>query len=271
VRNGYTIFDPKSVATGQAKEVHDYSELVQEIAELSYKYKDYILMFRGQEDDFSDSLGRSTLLPSIYRNDMNKTKLSKVELQHRYCVLSDAATKLINECNQQRKEGRFELEYKKPIQWSILQHYNVCSTPYLDVTQSLRVACSFALNQSTVNSNTQCNIGYVYVLALPYLTNRISVNSEHDIVTVRLLSISPPRACRPYHQEGYMTGTEFITTNYKERRSLDFNRRLVAKYKINSSNFWLSGENTIPMNVLMPEDDPFIPICNRIRSLIVNK
>lgn len=64
--------------------------------------------------------------------------------------------------------------------------------------------------------------GYVYVFGFPYITNRISRNSEHDLINVRLLSICPPTALRPYFQEGYLAGTDEVTTNFDSKSELDF-------------------------------------------------
>ena len=73
--------------------------------------------------------------------------------------------------------------------------------------------------------------GYVYIFGLPYLFGRISINSEHDIVNVRLLSIAPPGALRPYFQEGYLAGTTDITTEYRTKTRLDFKNRLAKEHR----------------------------------------
>ena len=36
------------------------------------------------------------------------------------------------------------LRRQRILRWSILQHYEICDTPLLDVTQSIRIAASFA-------------------------------------------------------------------------------------------------------------------------------
>src|SRR5439155_19922418 len=99
----------------------------------------------------------------------------------RFDLLDEAAKLLVEEIKAAKIGGHRELRYKRYMQWSILQHYEVVATPLLDITHSLRVACSFAQLRS---ADPKC---YVYVFGLPYLTNRISFNSEHDVVNVRLL------------------------------------------------------------------------------------
>ena len=111
-------------------------------------------------------------------------------------------------------------------------------------------ACTFAL------LNNPDSFGYVYILGLPYLTNRITINSEHDIINIRLLSICPPQALRPYFQEGYLSGTSDIILDYENKNELDFKNRLIAKFKVTTNvNFWGNEFKILPENVLYPEND----------------
>ena len=52
--------------------------------------------------------------------------------------------------------------------------------------------------------DSKFNSAFVYVFGLPYYHNRISIDSEHDLVNIRLLSIMPPEALRAYFQEGFL-------------------------------------------------------------------
>lgn len=247
--------DKKNVAVDEAIQIEKYSTLVGEIAELSYKNRDVMLFFRGQTDDKKNRNGSSTFYPNIYRKDY----LKRSDIEYKFNILENASKQLINLFQSNEIEGRFELKRKKAIQWSILQHYEICETPLLDITHSIRVACSFALDE---NIN---DFGYFYVFGLPYMTNRISNNSEHDILNVRLLSIMPPLAKRPFFQEGYLVGTTDITSDYDDKTELDLKQRLVAKYKIpKDDNFWDNGENTISHKFLYPENDEIKNLCKEI-------
>ena len=177
--------------------VATFRPLVEHVAKLAYRNRDDLLFFRGQSRDYQSKAGGATLYPSIYRGDA----LPQRELRHRFEILDQAGRTLARRFGEEGIDGHRELLRKTFIQWGILQHYEVATTPLIDFTQSLRVACSFAQHNSP---EPTC---YVYVLGLPFLTNRITVNSEHDLVTVRLLSICPPDALRPYYQEGYLAGT----------------------------------------------------------------
>jgi hypothetical protein len=158
-----------------------------------------------------------------------------------------------------RIEGHRDVARKRYIQWSILQHYQVIATPLLDVTHSLRAACSFAQLAST---DPTC---YVYVLGLPYTTNRISIHSEEDVVNIRLLSICPPSALRPHFQEAYMVGTPDVTTNFDTKTELDVKNRLIAKFAIpRAKHFWNSGFERMLENALFPSGDAVEELCREI-------
>jgi hypothetical protein len=213
---------PLTVWRAEPYTVKTYRELVEHVARLSYANPDQLLFFRGQDMDYESKAGGSTLYPQIYRGD----NLLKRELQYRFEQLDIAARVLVARFQDLVIEGYRDVARKKLIQWSILQHYEVVPTPLLDLTHSLRVACSFAQHGS---SDPTC---YVYVIGLPFTNNRISVDSEQEIVNVRLLSISPPSALRPYFQKGYMAGTPDITYDFESKTELDFRNRLVAKFAI---------------------------------------
>lgn len=243
------------VGLGEAFPVSTFRELVEHVARLSFKNKDYLLFYRGQSDDYRNKAGVSSFYPTIYRGD----RLSQQELSLRFDTLKQRSHLLVDQFENLKIEGYKEVSRRKSIQWSILQHYEVCPTPYLDFTHSLRVACSFA----TINNTS--DRAYVFIFGLPYFTNRISINSEHDIINIRLLSICPPTALRPYFQEGYLVGTDTITNKYDSKGELDFNNRLVAKFEIpNSDSFWGRGFHRIPQESLYPDNDPIQRICHQI-------
>ena len=121
--------------------------------------------------------------------------------------------------------GRDRVTRSRILQWAIIQHYEICETPLLDVTHSLRVAASFA----TLNGSLA---PVLYVLAAPYLGGTISASSEQGIQTIKLSSICPPDARRPHFQEGYLLGEypELTSLHQKQRYKhfeIDFGLRLL--------------------------------------------
>ena len=246
-----------AIDRGPAYAVRTYRELMELVAKLAYWNKDHLLFFRGQIEDIKNRDGSSTFYPSIYRGEY----LPHLEVINKFVILDQVSKGLVTAFMEKKIAGYHEIKRKKYIQWSILQHYGVCETPLLDFTHSVRVACSFALLKNDGEH------GYVYVFGLPYITNRISINSEHDLVNVRLLSICPPDALRPYYQDGYLAGTEDITTNYDSKTELDFKNRLIAKFKIPTvPAFWEEGFSGIPENVLYPDDDQIEELCKDLEE-----
>jgi hypothetical protein len=247
--------DENNIAGSDGLYVDNFGKLVEYTASLAYLNKDHLLFYRGQGIDYKNKNNKSTFYPSIYRGDY----LSKREIAHRFDILNQSASKLVEILSTRIKDGKKELKQKKYIQWSILQHYEVCGTPLVDFTHSLRVACSFA------QLNNTNKFAYIYVFGLPYITNRISINSEHDLVNIRLLSICPPDALRPYYQEGYLAATSDVETEYNSKSELDFNRRLIMKFKIpNNKKFWGKDFSIIPESALYPKNDLFLGICKEI-------
>jgi hypothetical protein len=247
----------KPVWRAPAFPISTFRVLVEHVARLAYANRDDLLFFRGQNKDYQSKAGGTTLYPAIYREDA----LPARELRYRFDLLNQAARLLVEKFKAAAIDGHRELRQKVYIQWSILQHYEVLPTPLFDLTQSLRVACSFAQMRGT---DTRC---YVYVLGLPYISNRISINSEHDIVIVRLLSICPPAALRPYFQEGFVAGTTDVTSDFDSKTELDFRHRLIAKFEIpRAQSFWGSGFEQIPETALYPRGDKILDLCKEIRE-----
>lgn len=250
---------PKPVEKADAFPVSTYRQLVEQVAKLSYANMECLLFYRGQGIDFRNKAEASTFYPPIYRGDY----LPQRELNDRFRLLEDASRQLRELFTSEAVEGADELRWKVHIQWSILQHYQVCATPLIDLTHSLRVACSFA------QLDAKGAEGFVYVFGFPYVMNRISHNSEHDIVNVRLLSICPPEALRPYFQEAYLAATEDITNEYDDKSDLDFNRRLIAKFSIPAAHtFWGRGFGPLPESVLYPKGDRIAKLCSAIEVTI---
>jgi hypothetical protein len=170
------------------------------------------------------------------------------EIERRFRVLDRAEEALAAQYDLpgQERVQRFSI-----LRWALLQHYGVCRTPLLDVTHSLRVACSFAFQE-------QQGSPYLYVLAFPQISGSVTTSSEHGIQVIRLLSICPSAALRPHYQEGYLVG-EFPTISFRQkmlydRAELDMANRLVCKFRLaNYKKFWHSGFTEIPHGALFPD------------------
>lgn len=253
----------EEVMKGDGYLVNSYEELSKHIAELACANPNVILFFRGQGKDYmAGSTGNmhSSLLPTIYRKDLS-TKEKKYKIKQ----LEAAGKILSKKLKDEEVQNATIVGRKRLIQWSILQHYEVVDTPLIDVTQSLRVACSFAM----LNNNS--GYAYIYVIALPYYTNRISVNSEEYITNIRLLSIMPPEALRPYYQEGFLIGEDEYTEDlFEHKEEKDLSRRLLYKFKISIEKLSRSDENWLNEERLMPQDDKMRKICEDVKKEVAS-
>lgn len=250
------VIGDEPIARAEAVPIASFAKLVHEVANLSYLNKDHLLFFRGQALDHRNKAGSSTLYPSIYRGE----RVTREQLDLAVSILKTSSARLCALFEAERLTGHGDVRRRRYVQWSILQHYEVCATPLLDLTHSLLVACSFAF----LSAEQEDPI--IFVLGLPYITNRISINSEHDVVNVRLLSICPPEALRPYFQEGYVAGTDDVLDNFDSKTELDFNSRLLAKFRLTGKrgSFWPSGVRPYKREVLFPSNDPVQELCMRI-------
>lgn len=264
IRKHYTLEsrssrDVTSFVRRNIIEIETFHDLIMEIAELSYKNPDVMLFYRGQNNNYvkSKKTQNATLYPTIYRSNGEK------DIKFEFDILEQASSTLMKDLENNSsvdKEEIKELKKIKLLQYSILQHYEVCKTPLLDLTQSIKVACSFAI------LDNKDKTGYIYVLGMPYVNGRISVDSEDYITNVRLLSISSSSSKRPFFQEGYLVQTEFASNADIEKGELDFNRRIVAIYKFkNTKTFW-GSERPIERENLYPEEDTMKDICDRLKE-----
>lgn len=252
----YSITD---IRASHALEVSTFSDLVKHIAYISYHNPEYALFFRAQSMDYKNSEDYSTIFPSIYRIASSKG-YSRKTIQSRFSVLKQAEEELLSDFRKNRFLGVSKLTKYREMRWAILQHYKVCATPLLDVTHSLRVACSFALHKPSQDP-------YIFVLGLPHPNGSISFYVEQELLNVRLLSICPPRALRPYFQEGYLIGSfpsQEDTINYQ----YNFAKRLVAKFRLNLDTFIDKNFRPIPHSTLFPLDDTIKKKCDQIKSVL---
>lgn len=249
--------------------VSTFLELATKVAELQFRNPDFVLMFRGQNGDHRNAKHYSTLKPSLFRARSGSKYVPRMDLLiERYRKLGEAENHLIDEY---RKAGMAEierLERHRMLRWAILQHYEVCPTPLLDVTHSLRIAASFASEKAT-------NDAYIFVLAIPNLSGAITASAESGLQIIRLASVCPPTALRPHIQEGYLLGEypDMVSSDQKDlyaHYEIDFGRRLVAKFRFNPKSFWHS--DTFPRvahHALYPPktEDPLYELALKVNML----
>lgn len=207
------------------------------------------MFYRGQTKDYKDNQSayykdkkpKTIIYPSICRPNKNedgtyKHSIRKAHVKQRYDDLYNIIDMISG--------GRI---YHPEYHFALFQHYNILPTPLIDITQSLRVAATFALRNSTN--------GYLYVFGLPYPNQSISHYTDMGIVLVKLQNVCPVKALRPRFQEGYLVGKYPYSPSKEGEDNLA--RRLVAKFRLEnySGNFWDKDFLAMPEDVLYPKED----------------
>ncbi|ARO22870.1 FRG domain-containing protein [Rhizobium sp. S9] len=220
--------------------VDSYIDLATKIASLQFKNPNYVMLFRGQKADYrrpNRDHDISTLKPTIFRGVPSP---SEKTLTRRFEKLRRAETLLITAYEQSGFPDLERLQRHRILRWSILQHYEVCDTPLLDVTHSLRIAASFA----SANADGEA---FVFALGVPNVSGAITASAEAGLQVIRLSSVCPPAAVRPHIQEGYLLGEypEMAEMGQKElypHYEIDFARRVAAKFRFDPRSFWENSD-----------------------------
>ena len=258
-----------TIRAGSGHLVKSYFDLAKKVAELQFLNRDHILLFRGQRSDRRTTKNSSLLKASLFRLDGKKIPTATV-LEKRFVELQMAEDKLDALYSTEGLLGSDRLRRHRIIRWAILQHYKVCPTPLLDVTQSLRIAASFA------SYKNQTDEAFVFAFGVPNLSGAVTASSETGLQIIRLSSACPPAAVRPHLQAGYLLGEYPEITNFRQNADysyyeMDFGRRLVAKFRFNPKTFW-SSENypRATDDALFPEGhrDPLLNITKKIKTKI---
>jgi hypothetical protein len=218
--------------------VTSFLDLARKIAALQFKNPEYVFLFRGQKKDYLNQKKNSSLKPSLFRPKRGDSRLPGGDLlMARFSFLADAERRLVARYGEVSGfEGKEKLKRQRILRWAILQHYEICFTPLLDVTQSIRVAASFATEPPAQKA-------YIYVLGVPNLSGSITASAEAALQIVRLSGVCPPVAVRPHIQEGYLLGEypdlpDFDQKQHYPAFEIDFGRRLLAKFTFNPQTFW---------------------------------
>lgn len=249
--------------------VRNFRDLAARVAELQFRNRDFVLLYRGQKADHKNHAGNTTIRPSILRHTTAALKASNDQVESRFHDLITCEANLIHHINEiiSDRETRMRMRRERILRWSILQHYEICPTPLLDVTHSLRVAASFASDDAEEEA-------FVFALGLPNLSGAVTASVEAGLQIVRLASVCPAVAMRPHIQEGYLLGEypEVSSADQKglyESYELDFGRRLLAKFRFNPRSFWTDHEfPRIERSARYPEDDPLERTLGRLRSSV---
>lgn len=264
---------PTGVTNNQVRKdaglhVESFLDLAKKIAALQFNNPQYVFLFRGQSKDYKNQKDNSSLKPSLFRPNRGETgPPNSTILSQRFQFLADAERALVDRyAHMDEFGGSLKLKRQRILRWAILQHYEICYTPLLDITQSLRVAGSFA-------SEPLADQAFIYVLGVPQLSGSLTASAEAGLQIVRLSGVCPPEALRPHIQEGYLLGEypdmpDFNQKQHYQAFEIDFGRRLLAKFVFNPQTFWQSEDfPEINRSALYPNaDDPLYEMAAQLKT-----
>ena len=265
--HGPRIAKNPAIRGGPGHTVKTYFELATKVAELQFRNREHVLLFRGQNTDHCTVKGNSTLKATLFRLDGAK-RPTPSKLAARFAWLRKAEAGLVRRYTTEGYLGQERLKRHRILRWAILQHYEVCRTPLLDVTQSLRIAASFASRENHTSE------AFVFALGVPNLSGAVTASSEANLQIVRLSSACPPEAVRPHLQEGYLLGEYPEIPDYEQGAQypyfeMDFGRRLIAKFRFHPVDLWKSKNFTsAPEEALYPKEtrDPLLNLTQSLRD-----
>lgn len=240
------LFSISEIRKSKGFRVNCFVDLASLVAVLGYRNHQYNLLFRGQNNDYKDKNEKTKVYPSLFRPRINR--LRQKVINERFGKLDKAVRALFKARDQLGLHS--VLKNHKEYYMALLQHYELLKTPMIDLTQSLTVAASFALqNKST---------GYLYVFGMPHPHGSISHFIDNSLTLVKLQNVCPPEAMRPHFQEGYLAGRLPVTQ--KKEAGDNIARRLIGKYFLDNTKntFWADGFKKIPRKVLYPKGDLFL-------------
>jgi hypothetical protein len=261
--------DSVKIRKGEGHPVTSFLDLAKKVAELQFRNRDIVLLFRGQPCDYLTSQGNTSLKPTLFRSIQGGKKNPPLGiLERRFEILENAERELVRLYTEADLVGLERLKRYRILRWSLLQHYEVCDTPLLDVTHSLRIAASFA----SVDDSDEA---YIYVLGVPNLSGAVTASAEGGLQIIRLASVCPPAAVRPHIQEGYLLGVYPDIADIAQKKiyrdyEIDFGLRLVAKFVFKPRTFWKSDSfPSVPREALYPDkNDPLFALAQQVKASI---
>lgn len=253
---------PSNILAAGPLNVYSFRELVQRNAEVVSLNPRYSIFYRGQTRQYLDRRGCVSILPSIYRGI---TTRQKEEMEARFKKLDN----MVQSVQKVLKENsKFEGDYKlaRAVNcWAIIQHYGLASTPLIDVSQSLRVACAFALQDD--NDAFEGEGPVVYDIALPFATGPLTLDDNEALYLMKLDSLMPSFALRPFIQESYLVGDEFIGRGVGDIAGANLRRRVVASFRLCGDKETWHREIGLNANNLMIGDDGFSDLKCKINDV----
>jgi hypothetical protein len=154
--------------------------------------------FRGQSNRYFSPNRKDWILPSICR--ANSRWIYQDELNSRIETLNIK----VEEMSERYLDSPLwtdDISIKKllcdrHVSHGLCQHYELCLTPHLDVTEDFEVAYSFAKHKNI-------NKGFVFLIRTPRCPHLVNVFFEENLYAINLQKIVIPQSTRPNKQKAW--------------------------------------------------------------------
>lgn len=264
----------RQIKNGPFWEVRSWDELRSAVSFLTLMNKRDVLYFRGQRAHYD------RCLPVLFREEWflgeRPFPLHPANRGRYYTLLSELSTLVLKVAKRIGTPRTYILERVPAAAASVLQHYELWPTHFIDLTRSLPIAVAFAEGQGDQDR------AYLYTFAMPDLRGSITSDIDQHLTLSRLEAICPPDAVRPHHQDAYLVSRfpepsgsaqpgDASWDDWQDKT--DLMRRIVAKFSIQLRGGKLPGAPHLELSFLIPSfnEDGFgrelteslFPIINR--------
>jgi len=243
----------REVAISRPWEVSSWDELRAAISFLTLMNKRNVLYFRGQSAHYE------RCLPVLFRDEWylngRRLALSAANRGVYYALLRDLSLQVLDVARRVGTPRTYILEHVPAAAASVLQHYELWPTHFIDLTRSLPTAVAFA--EGDGRRERAC----LYVFSMPDLRGSITSDLDQHLTLSRLEAVCPPDAKRPHHQDAYLV-SRFPEPSGSARPGdrtwddwqdkTDLMRRIVAKFILRLQGGMLLGAPRIELSYLTP-------------------
>jgi hypothetical protein len=239
--------------------VSSFHELVGHVAFLGSMNKRLALFYRGQVSKWAP-------IPTLFRDSWTcfgseqrfiiNNGTTRLQYWDELELIGRQVYKVCKDLGLPRRHG---LQEVREVQWAVIQHYGLWPTPLIDLSSSLRVAATFALDLKCGSARNP-RYGFLYVVGMPHSTGSITFDIDQNLVLARLHSCCPPVASRPHYQDGFLVGRfPMYSVTGASIQISNLTNRLIALFKLEDhGEFWNEDFPILRQDALSMAEDPLL-------------
>jgi hypothetical protein len=256
------VADRGKILKDSGHPVASFQELNSKVMELAFYNQNQIFLFKGDQFESGYKFQNTILKPSMFRP--LKERLPSSRLVKRFNLLSEAEFKFIELYKESCLPNYENLIKNKLKIWSLLEHLKICSTPLLEVSDSLHMAATLASRSVHLN-------GVIYILEVPRLDSGITYSHSGELQIVSMASIYPPPNLDIFTTHGYMLSeyssiSMFDINRFGSDIDSSFANRVIAKFSL-SDSFWKNSNPYSPISDSLVKNTSLAAIASKLTPL----